>query len=82
MLNAHVGAWWEASAARAGTRATARAGRLLTMTDDEPPRTPRPSLPNLTKIVDAGTGRDLLEVEGMLTLPIGAHIELGSAMDP
>jgi len=50
--------------------------------DEEPRRPPRAGLPSLTKILDAGTGRELLEIDGMLPLPVGARIELGSAMDP
>lgn len=48
----------------------------------DPPETPRAPAPTETLVLDAGSHRQLLRIAGLLPLPIGARIELGSLTSP
>jgi hypothetical protein len=46
------------------------------MTDDEPPEVPHAPAPAQTLIMDAGSQRQLLWIDGLVPLPVGARVEL------
>lgn len=52
----------------------------MTQTDDPVP-VPRISLPAQTLIRDAGSGRQLLWIDGYMPLPVGARVQLGRQRD-
>jgi hypothetical protein len=49
--------------------------------DDAPVEVPRIPMPAQTLIMDAGTRRDLLWVDGYMPLPVGARVQLGGQGD-
>jgi hypothetical protein len=49
----------------------------VTTGDDEGPAgVPQARVPERTLVIDAGSGRLLLQIDGMVTLPVGARVEL------
>ena len=39
-------------------------------------------VPTQTLVMDAGSGRQLLRIDGLVTLPVGSRIQLGTITNP
>jgi len=49
--------------------------------DEREPEVPRIAMPNVTLIMEAGSQRQLLWIDGYMPLPVGARVQLGKFAD-